>query len=455
MSNLWITPEELGTTFEETEFSYEACKAASNLLWALSGRKYSGVTTVTERYVCATLSYRYGPSVRNHKAELVLGDIYNIPYTDMDSYTAVTTDGLSPQSRLRLRGRPVQRIHQIRNRSGVVVNPSSYYLVDHSTIQATTGSKWTPCDIEVTYTYGIEPPTLGKMAARTLALEFCKLWNGDDDCILPQRVTSIARQGVSYTLIDSQEFIDDLRTGLYAVDLFLKSVNPDRARAKARVFTPDVPRARRYTPKAYKLVASDLDIEILPDGVGVVDVSLDSINAQFLAEELGWTPYIILRNYAETASKTIENAATVSDPTPTTITVTNKSLTSNIATLTTSTAHNLEPEVTIVVAGVDATFDGSYTVLNTPTATTVTYEKTASNVASTSSSGTITAASDDRIEIEIDYADALVILGKVDPGTYDLYAERDSGSEIETVYITSGNAKIKLATATVSGYTLG
>jgi hypothetical protein len=455
MSNLWITPEELGTTFAETEFSYESCKAASNLLWALSGRKYSGVTTVTERYVCATLSYRYGPSVRNHRAELVLGDIYNLPYTDMDSYTAVTTDGLSPQSRLRLRGRPVTKIHTIRNRAGVVVDPSSYYLVDHSTIQATRGSRWTPCDIEVTYTYGIEPPTLGKMAARTLALEFCKLWNGDDDCILPQRVTSVARQGVSYTLIDSQEFIDDLRTGLYAVDLFLKSVNPDRARAKARVFTPDVPRARRYTPKALKLGATDLDIEVLPNGVGTADVSLESINAMFLVEELGWNPYVIIRNYSDGVSRSLENAVTLSDPTPTTISVTSRSLTDNIVTLTTSAAHGLEPEADIVVAGIDDTFNGIYTVLNTPTDTTVTYEKVAADVVEAPSSGTITASSDDRITIEVEYSDALAVIGKVDPGTYDLYAERDSGSEIETIYIASGNLRIKLASSSVVGYTLG
>jgi len=37
---------------------------------------------------------------------------------------------------------------------------------------------------------------------------------------------------------------------MYVVDLFLKSVNPDKARAKARVFSVDVPRGRRYTPKA-------------------------------------------------------------------------------------------------------------------------------------------------------------------------------------------------------------
>lgn len=454
MSNLWITPEELGV-YADTEFAYEAAKAASYLMWSLSGRKYSGTTTVTERYVCATLSYRYGPSVRNNKAELILGDVYNIPYTDMDSYTAVTTDGLSPQSRLRLRGRPITKIHTIRNRAGVVVDPSSYYLVDHSTIQAVSGAKWTPCDIEVTYTYGTEPPTLGRLAARTLAFEFCKLWNGDDDCMLPQRVTSVSRQGVSYTILDSQEFIDDLRTGLYVVDMFLKSVNPDKARAKARVFTPDVPRGRRYTPKAYKLAASDMDIRITPNSTGTTNVALEDINAMFLVEELGWSPYIIVRNYSENTSVTLTDTVTLSDPTPSTINVSNKALTSNIATLTTSTAHGLVPGASILVAGVDATFNGTYTVLNTPTTTTFTYNKTASNVASAAASGTVTAATDDRVTITVEYNDVLKTIGKIDPGTYDLYADRESGEETETVYISSGNIDVALASSVVNAYTLG
>ena len=73
-----------------------------------------------------------------------------------------------------------------------------------------------------------------------------------------------------------------------------------------------------------------------------------------------------------------------------TATVTNKSLTSNVATLTVSSAHTFVVGETITVSGVDATFNGSYEVSATPTALTVRYAKTASNVASTGSSGTIT-----------------------------------------------------------------
>lgn len=73
-----------------------------------------------------------------------------------------------------------------------------------------------------------------------------------------------------------------------------------------------------------------------------------------------------------------------------TATVSNKALTSNVATLTTATAHGLAVGMEIVVAGVDSTFNGTYTIASVPTTTTLTYAKTAANVTSTASTGTIT-----------------------------------------------------------------
>lgn len=67
--------------------------------------------------------------------------------------------------------------------------------------------------------------------------------------------------------------------------------------------------------------------------------------------------------------------------------VTNKSLTSNVATLTTSASHSMTASTYFTVSGVDSTFNGSYTVLDVPTPTTFTYSKTASNVSSTAVSG--------------------------------------------------------------------
>jgi hypothetical protein len=66
-----------------------------------------------------------------------------------------------------------------------------------------------------------------------------------------------------------------------------------------------------------------------------------------------------------------------------TVSINNKALTSNVATLTTSAAHGLCTGMEITITGVDATFNGDYTITGVPTTTTFTYAKTASNVAST------------------------------------------------------------------------
>jgi hypothetical protein len=63
------------------------------------------------------------------------------------------------------------------------------------------------------------------------------------------------------------------------------------------------------------------------------------------------------------------------------VSVSNKSLTSNVATLTTSAAHGFEIGQTVVVAGVDATFNGTFLITN-KTGNTFTYAKTATDVPS-------------------------------------------------------------------------
>ena len=87
----------------------------------------------------------------------------------------------------------------------------------------------------------------------------------------------------------------------------------------------------------------------------------------------------------------------------------NKALTSNVATLTTSAAHNLLAGDEIVVIDVDATFNGTYTIIDVPTTTTLTYSKVAANVvsAAVSPTGTITFGPD---ILEIDTRDHEVAL---------------------------------------------
>jgi len=313
-SNLWTNVEDLGSTYADSDYAYDAVKTASYLLWGMSGRKYSGTTTVTERYVSIFDPYlRAGASILTYSPILVDGDVQNLRlggsglYGD-DDYLG---DGTSSNTRIRLRGRKVVKIHTVRDIDGNIIDPSQYYLVEHSTLLATPGATWTPSNVEVTYTYGTPPPTAGKNAARMLAIELVKLYEGDDTCALPQRVTSISRQGISYTVLDNQDFIDDLRTGLYAVDLFLKTTNPDKARARARVFSPDVPKARRITPKPFLFTETAFDLRVLPTGGSVV-LYLDEVSGDFLLNDNAWVVSMTVSDYTGSKTETLTGDAVLS-----------------------------------------------------------------------------------------------------------------------------------------------
>jgi hypothetical protein len=79
-----------------------------------------------------------------------------------------------------------------------------------------------------------------------------------------------------------------------------------------------------------------------------------------------------------------EYASTVSTITRT---VSNKALTSNIATLTTSADHTYLVGDVVVVSGVDATFNGTFNIIAVPTTTTFTYAKVNANVTSAVATG--------------------------------------------------------------------
>lgn len=315
MTNLWVTAEDLGE-YAESDYAYDAVKTASFILWALSGRKFSGTTTVTERYVTTFDPFSIAGAAGSYAPMLLDGEMYNVPVGryGRGPEDDLQGDGTSSNARIRLRGRKVVQIHSMRDMSGEIIDPSEYYLGDHSTIYAAPSARWSPTNVEVSYTYGSPPPTAGKAAARLLAKELVKLYEDDDTCALPQRVTSVARQGVTYTILDDQGFIDQLRTGLYAVDLFLKSTNPDQARARARVFSPDVPRARRITSgKPLPNASSDSDLFVSAHG-GTVVLNLADISGEFLLTQSEWVLSATISNWSDSRSSGLLTAPVLSVP---------------------------------------------------------------------------------------------------------------------------------------------
>lgn len=219
----WITVQDLSDP--AAPYAQDAIESASYILWQLSGRKFSGVQTITEIYRQSSL----------------LGGV-GTPVSVPGGMTNMLCGGCGGSHTLWLRNRPVTQVIQVV--SGTTeLDPSSYILVDRNRLIPSSASVcWGSQDMTVTYAHGTDIPAAGRLAAIELANQISLALAGSDQCRLPDRVTSITRQGVSWTIIDPQDFLDQGRTGIYLVDLFIKTVNPSGARTRSRVFSPDTRR---------------------------------------------------------------------------------------------------------------------------------------------------------------------------------------------------------------------
>lgn len=305
MQNLWITPEELPSEYASSSFGFEACASASLILWGLSGRKYTGSVTVTETYDCPARSSGRAGSYALFTPDARVG---------VDSVPACGCSGAvaGQHPRLRLRGTPVQEVHSV-SRGTTELPADTYTVVNRTTLQAPGSGCLDTCGLTVTYTYGTRPPTLGRRAAAELAVEFIKDWDPEQgDCRLPDRVSSVSRQGVSYTILDDQSYLNDLRTGLYSIDLFLRTTNPYKAVRRARVFSPDIPRVSRRTGTGVRQPLGPNDMVLEGTGSTVWIRRLDEINgAPFFAEE-AWRPIVqIIGSHGATVLDVPDDQVTV------------------------------------------------------------------------------------------------------------------------------------------------
>jgi hypothetical protein len=137
------------------------------------------------------------------------------------------------------------------------------------------------------------------------------------------------------------------------------------------------------------------------------------------------TTYKVLGQVAGTTTDTTYN------------TISNKALTSNVATLTTGAVHGYAIGDVVTVGGVDTTFDGTYVVASIPTTTTFTYALTASNVTSA-------AVSPVGIVSENSSVSGVVITNKYKKNTVATLTANAHGLSVgDTVYISIGDTTIQ------------
>lgn len=195
----WVTTEEIdaccnlpesSNPFELIAALEQSATSASQLLYSLSGRQFSGLCERKVRPCRTGCSCDWQVLSRGH-----------IIYWGGDSwYCEGSPCGCRSLSRVKLSGYPVREIVEVKI-DGVVLAASEYRLDERRYVTRMNGSKWPSCQyldlvdteagtFSITYQYGQTPPQMAKDAAAQLACEIykaCAAANGLDvgECVLP------------------------------------------------------------------------------------------------------------------------------------------------------------------------------------------------------------------------------------------------------------------------------
>lgn len=222
---------------------------ASELLYVLSGRRFSGACTATVRP-----TRRDVVNDRALVSRLPSLDWHSWPTgrlcTGCNHYPNRSGLGCSSTPVVHLGHYPITSITEVLI-DGSILAPESYRVDDYQWLVRIDGDGW-PCCQDLTapttdpdtwsveFTFGQPPPASGEMAAQRLACELARSCNGRP-CQLPKRVQQITRQDLSAVLLDPFEMLAAGRTGVYEVDLFLATFNPEGLREEPVVLSPDMP----------------------------------------------------------------------------------------------------------------------------------------------------------------------------------------------------------------------
>lgn len=157
-------------------------------------------------------------------------------------------------SALRLPG-PVVSVEEVWV-NGTQLDPSEYRVMYGRLLVRADGTAWPSCQnllgdpmtdddtFAIVYRRGVEVPQGGRLAAGMLACELAKAYCRDATCQLPQRISSVVRDGITVTLMDNFADLKDGSTGIWVIDNWTTSVN--RPRPFAGVRSVDVPVKRGF-----------------------------------------------------------------------------------------------------------------------------------------------------------------------------------------------------------------
>lgn len=143
---------------------------------------------------------------------------------------------------------PIDSIVTVRVDGSPLVT-GAYRLDDNHLLVRVDGFTWPRCNDltkadtqvgtwSITANVGQQVPDGGRWAVGELACQFLLAMSGEE-CRLPRTVTRLVRQGVTIEFPDIAGLFEKGMTGLYLVDMFIKSTNPAGLTSRSRTYSVD------------------------------------------------------------------------------------------------------------------------------------------------------------------------------------------------------------------------
>lgn len=230
-----------------------AISAATELLYYLSGRRFRAGRSVVRPSQIAR-SFWAQPFLYPYNAMAGFGTAWGFGAGWAWANIGLGWWAGQDQTEVQLQG-PVTTIHSVIV-DGITLDPSQYILYDRRRLvrvfDPATGTSgvwpWSqnlatpitePNTFQIDYEWGVTPGPAGVLACAELAVDLAKAHSGQDGHRLPARVLSIATQGTNTAVGDALEFLKEDLTGIPAVDMWLRAVNPHKRRRRAAIMAPN------------------------------------------------------------------------------------------------------------------------------------------------------------------------------------------------------------------------
>ena len=265
-SDSWVTLDEVKAILgpdAPTDSAGDAALQANidsavELLYSLSGRQFPGSVSTVVRPTSRPEQIPDHQWVRNMQALVGWSYGWNAAWL-WGICSGCHYSGCCGPPMIGLGRSPVTDVTEVLI-DGLVIDPNEYRIDDAKWLQRNDGcGGWPtcqnlsapigdPCTFQVSFTFGQDPPQMGKSAAGQMSAELYRADTPGLNCALPARITSITRQGVSFAVLDPQTFMQQGLTGNYQIDMFLIAYNPSKQIRRPMVYSPDVANmARRQT----------------------------------------------------------------------------------------------------------------------------------------------------------------------------------------------------------------